>query len=65
MSAVRFWAANGMALLGGLVLGGGLYIVEQLRTRGTLAFDPAIPTAGAAAGIAGGFLLGFALSESF
>lgn len=64
VSGARFWAANGAALLGGLLLGGGLLLVEQVRSGGGLGFDRTIPAAGAAAGIAGGFLVGFVFSES-
>jgi len=63
MSAARFWAANGGALLGGLLLGGVLWLVEMARDGQGPMFQPAIPAVGAAAGIAGGFLVGFVLSE--
>lgn len=63
MSARRFWMANGGALLGGLLLSGALWLVELARDGQGPAFQSAVPAVGGAAGIAGGFLVGFVLSE--
>lgn len=65
LSIWRFLIANAAALVGSLVLGGGLAIYESLASASAQRpYDPAVPAAGTAAGIAGGFLVGFALSES-
>jgi hypothetical protein len=64
MTLWRVLLANGAALLGALVLGGGLSIYESMRATPQRPYDPAVPAAGLAAGIAGGFLLGFTFTES-
>jgi hypothetical protein len=62
VSALRLVLANLGALAGVLLLGGGLSFYEAaMSTRRP--YDPVVPAAGSAAGIAGGFLVAFALSE--
>jgi hypothetical protein len=65
MTPWRVLIANAAALLGALVLGGGLTIYETWAATPRRPYDPMVPAAGVAAGVAGGFLAGFALSESF
>lgn len=65
MTGWRILFANVGALLGGLLLSGGLSIYERGVATRERPYDPLVPAVGAAAGIAGGFLAGFALSESF
>lgn len=65
MTGWRILFANVGALLGGLLLGGGLWLYESGAATPERPYDPLVPAVGAAAGIAGGFLAGFALSESF
>jgi len=63
MSGWRVLLANAAALVGALVLGGGLSLYESSVASPQRPYDPAVPAAGLAAGIAGGFLLGFVFSE--
>jgi hypothetical protein len=64
VSGWRLLLANAAALVGALVLGGGLAIYESWAATPQRPYDPAVPAAGTAAGVAGGFLIAFALSES-
>jgi hypothetical protein len=65
MTVWRLLIANGAALVGALLLGGGLAIYESVAApAASRPYNPVVPAAGTAAGIAGGFLIGFALSES-
>jgi len=62
VTGLRFLASNGLAFLGGLVVGGSLALVQAFGLAFRDRASNTVPVLGLAAGIAGGFALGFALT---